>query len=107
MKEVREIEEKLYFAYGSNMNLEQMAYRCPAAEVVENVHVVDTGLPSAAGHPGMESLPYCRRKEAMWMGYCGGLQKSVSRVWTTMRVTRIYTARRSSMSKIRMEKSGM
>ena len=39
MKEVREIEEKLYFAYGSNMNLEQMAYRCPAAEVVENVHV--------------------------------------------------------------------
>lgn len=39
MKEVREIEEKLYFAYGSNMNLEQMAYRCPSAEVVENVHV--------------------------------------------------------------------
>ena len=39
MKEVREIEEKYYFAYGSNMNLEQMAYRCPSAEVVENVHV--------------------------------------------------------------------
>lgn len=27
-------EEKLYFAYGSNINLDQMAYRCPAAEVV-------------------------------------------------------------------------
>lgn len=40
MKEVREIEEKYYFAYGSNMNLEQMAYRCPSAEVVENVHVL-------------------------------------------------------------------
>ena len=26
--------EKLYFAYGSNINLEQMAYRCPAAEAV-------------------------------------------------------------------------
>ncbi len=26
--------EKLYFAYGSNINLEQMEYRCPAAKVV-------------------------------------------------------------------------
>ena len=26
--------ERLYFAYGSNMNLDQMAYRCPDAEVV-------------------------------------------------------------------------
>lgn len=25
---------KLYVAYGSNMNLEQMAYRCPAADLV-------------------------------------------------------------------------
>ena len=25
---------KLYFAYGSNINLDQMAHRCPAAEVV-------------------------------------------------------------------------
>ena len=27
-------ESKLYFAYGSNINLDQMAHRCPAAEVV-------------------------------------------------------------------------
>lgn len=27
-------DRKLYFAYGSNINLEQMAYRCPAAQVV-------------------------------------------------------------------------
>ncbi|WP_325213485.1 gamma-glutamylcyclotransferase family protein [Oscillibacter sp.] len=26
--------DKLYFAYGSNINLEQMAYRCPDASVV-------------------------------------------------------------------------
>ena len=25
---------KLYFAYGSNINLDQMAYRCPDAKVV-------------------------------------------------------------------------
>lgn len=28
------MEERLYFAYGSNINLDQMAYRCPDAEVV-------------------------------------------------------------------------
>lgn len=28
------MEGKLYFAYGSNINLDQMACRCPAAEVV-------------------------------------------------------------------------
>ena len=27
-------EGKLYFAYGSNINLDQMVHRCPAAEVV-------------------------------------------------------------------------
>ena len=33
------MEERYYFAYGSNMNLEQMKYRCPVAEVVENVRL--------------------------------------------------------------------
>ena len=27
----------LYFAYGSNINLDQMAYRCPSAQVVAPV----------------------------------------------------------------------
>ena len=54
MKEVREIEGKYYFAYGSNMNLGQMAFRCPAAEVVENVRVEGyrlafCGRPSGSG----------------------------------------------------------
>lgn len=31
------MKETYYFAYGSNMNLDQMAYRCPAASVVEKV----------------------------------------------------------------------
>lgn len=33
------MEERLYFAYGSNMNLDQMEYRCPDAEVVGNVQL--------------------------------------------------------------------
>ena len=28
------MKDRYYFAYGSNMNLEQMKYRCPAAEGV-------------------------------------------------------------------------
>ena len=33
------MKEIYYFAYGSNMNLDQMEYRCPDAEVVENVRL--------------------------------------------------------------------
>ena len=33
------IGKKLYFAYGSNMNLEQMAFRCPGAQVVDTVRL--------------------------------------------------------------------
>ena len=29
--------EKLYFAYGSNINLKQMAYRCPDAHMVSPI----------------------------------------------------------------------
>ena len=35
------IKERLYFAYGSNMNLDQMEFRCPDAEVIGNVMVKD------------------------------------------------------------------
>lgn len=31
--------ERLYIAYGSNLNLEQMAKRCPTAEVVGKTHL--------------------------------------------------------------------
>jgi gamma-glutamylcyclotransferase (GGCT)/AIG2-like uncharacterized protein YtfP len=45
--------ETLYFAYGSNINLDQMAYRCPAAQVVgpvilENYELLFRG--NAGGH---------------------------------------------------------
>lgn len=46
------MEEKLYFAYGSNMNLEQMDYRCPKALAVENVRVEDYRLTFCGRSPG-------------------------------------------------------
>lgn len=38
------MKERLYFAYGSNINLDQMAYRCPDAEVIGPVMLEDYGL---------------------------------------------------------------
>ena len=57
------MEEKLYFAYGSNINLDQMAIRCPAAQVVGPVVLEDhellfrgnaggNGVATIAPHPG-------------------------------------------------------
>ena len=48
------MEDRYYFAYGSNMNLEQMKYRCPAAEVVENVRLEDYRLAFRGKAPGTE-----------------------------------------------------
>ena len=46
------MKDRYYFAYGSNMNLEQMKYRCPAAEVVENVRLEDYRLAFRGKAPG-------------------------------------------------------
>jgi hypothetical protein len=39
-----EVKGKLYIAYGSNMNLEQMAWRCPTANVVGTTYLQDWRL---------------------------------------------------------------
>ena len=46
------MKDRYYFAYGSNMNLEQMKYRCPAAEVVENVRLENYRLAFRGRAPG-------------------------------------------------------
>ena len=45
------MKEKLYFAYGSNMNLDQMEFRCPAAQVVGNVRLEDHELTFCSQNP--------------------------------------------------------
>lgn len=37
-------KEKIYIAYGSNLNLPQMAYRCPTAKVIGNSEIKDYEL---------------------------------------------------------------
>ena len=48
------MKTKLYFAYGSNINLDQMAHRCPAARVMgpvilENYELLFRGNASGTG----------------------------------------------------------
>lgn len=45
-------KDRLYIAYGSNLNLEQMAYRCPTAEVVGTAVLRDWRLWFRGGSGG-------------------------------------------------------
>lgn len=46
------MKNKLYLAYGSNMNLPQMAYRCPTAKVVGISEIKDYALVFRGGRSG-------------------------------------------------------
>lgn len=46
------MNKTLYLAYGSNLNLEQMAYRCPTAKPVGQVVLKDYQLLFRGGHGG-------------------------------------------------------
>lgn len=81
------MEEKLYFAYGSNINLDQMAARCPAARVVGPVVLEDhellfrgnaggNGVATIAPKPGSRVhgllwhiTPDCERSLDRYEGY--------------------------------------
>lgn len=44
--------KRLYIAYGSNLNLEQMAHRCPTAKVVGESKIKNYGLVFRGTHAG-------------------------------------------------------
>ena len=43
---------KIYLAYGSNLNLDQMAYRCPTATILGTSELKDYRLRFRGGHGG-------------------------------------------------------
>ena len=63
--------ERLYFAYGSNINLEQMAVRCPAAQVVGPAVLDGYELCSAATGAEPASLPSSLCLAARSTAFCG------------------------------------
>ena len=63
--------ERLYFAYGSNINLEQMAVRCPAAQVVgpavlDGYELLFRGNRRGAGVATIEPLPGSQVHGLLW-----------------------------------------
>ena len=74
-------DNTLYFAYGSNINLNQMEHRCPDASVVGPVFLDNYELlfRGAASPP----LPQRRAKESTVC--CGASRQSVSAPWIAMR----------------------
>lgn len=57
------METKIYAAYGSNMNLEQMAVRCPASKVIGNGVLEDYKLTFRGLYKGVANIEPCKGKE--------------------------------------------
>lgn len=57
------METKIYAAYGSNMNLEQMASRCPAAKVIGTGILEDYKLTFRGLYKGVANIEPCKGKK--------------------------------------------
>lgn len=64
-------QERLYFAYGSNMDLLQMDYRCPAAEVIGNVRLMDYRLTFCSRNPDSGVATIVPTKEVLLTVFFG------------------------------------
>ena len=91
-----EIKEKHYFAYGSNMNLNQMAFRCPDAEVVEPVRLEGYCLAFRMSGGGNGVARFFRKKEALWKVFSGGSQSGMNSAWIVMRASLICMEKKPS-----------
>ena len=57
------MKRKIYGAYGSNMNLEQMAHRCPRAKVIGSGILKDYKLTFRGRYKGVANIEPCKGKE--------------------------------------------
>lgn len=55
--------KKLYAAYGSNMNIEQMAHRCPKARIVGKAVLQDFKLTFRGVYKGVANIEPCMGRE--------------------------------------------
>lgn len=60
---VIELKTKVYAAYGSNMNIEQMAIRCPKAKVIGTGILKDYKLTFRGLYKGVANIEPCEGKE--------------------------------------------
>lgn len=94
---MKKIRAKYYIAYGSNLNLEQMARRCPTAKVVGSTTLKNYRLMFRGGsHTAVATVERSQGDEVpvlIWR-----LQPRMRRRWTSMRAGHISTARRLCVS---------
>ena len=57
------MNKKVYGAYGSNMNLEQMAHRCPKARVIGCGLLKDYKLTFRGRYKGVANIEHCKGKK--------------------------------------------
>ena len=78
--------EKLYFAYGSNINLEQMEYRCPAAKAVGPVILENYELLFRGNAKGKRRGHHrTQGRKSRCTACCGGSPQSVNSLWISTR----------------------
>ena len=100
----------MYFAYGSNINLDQMAYRCPAAQVVgpvvlEGYELLFRGNASGNGVATIKPKEGQQVHGLLWritpgcerMAYFGGSHRAVSVLSISMRDIPTYTKKSLSL----------
>lgn len=75
------MEENLYFAYGSNLDLEQMAQRCPDAEIVGPVRLENYEL----RFRGSGFATVAPKKGSTVHDWCGRSRQTVNSLWIGMR----------------------
>ena len=90
-------EKTLYFAYGSNLNLDQMARRCPDAEPVGRVRL--DGYRLAFRRTGGGYLTFCPTRATMWTACCGKSAHRTSKRSTITKAFRIFMPGARSMCK--------
>ena len=86
-------DTSLYFAYGSNINLDQMDYRCPKAVPLCTVELDGYEL-RFRGNSRDTVLRILSRSRAEKCTACSGrLRRNVKNLWTDMRATPSCTER--------------
>lgn len=75
----------LYFAYGSNMNLNQMAFRCPDAEVVDTVRLEGYRLAFCMNGGGNGVATILPEEGSYVDGVLCGSPNGMNGIWTITR----------------------
>lgn len=84
------MEDRYYFAYGDNMNLEQMKYRCPSTRKLwkmSGLKIIGWHFEERFGNGVATVLP---KREAVSKEFYGKSQKRVRRVWISMKDSQVF-----------------